>query len=130
MTARVSPHGFPGLGLLERSGPARLGLCSDSHPNFPHLKGSGTGCRAGAGGDAAAIWDKSVSLERLFPCYGYRVFVYGCSGTLRVPQGRWLASVHMGCTRTCERDLMQQIARGVLGGTWMRYNALPPGITQ
>lgn len=33
VTTRVSPHGFPGPGVLERSGPARLGSYPDGHPN-------------------------------------------------------------------------------------------------
>ena len=77
--------------------------------------------------NAAAFRDEPVPLERLFPGYGDRVFAHWYSGTLRVPQGRRLAYVHMGYASTYERDLMLQIERGVLRGTWVRHNAEQAG---
>ena len=77
--------------------------------------------------NAAAFRDEPVLLARLFPGYGDRVFAHWYSGTLRVPQGRQLKYVHMGYASTYERDLMLVVERGVLRGTWVRHNALPPG---
>ena len=77
--------------------------------------------------NAAASRDEPVPLERLFPGYGDRVLAHWYSGTLRVPQGWQLKYVHVGYASTCERDLMLEVERGVLRGTWVRRNALPPG---
>ena len=77
--------------------------------------------------NAAAFRDEPVLLARLFPGYGDRVFAHWYSGTLRVPQGRQLKYVHMGYASTYERDLMLQIERGVLRGTWVRHNAQGAG---
>jgi hypothetical protein len=77
--------------------------------------------------NAAAFRDEPVPLERLFPGYGDRVFAHWYTGTLRVPQGRLLAYVHMGYASTYERDLMLEVERGVLRGTWVRHNAEQAG---
>ena len=77
--------------------------------------------------NAAAFRDEPVPLERLFPGDGDRVFAHWCSGKLRVPQGWQLKYVHIGYASTYERELMLQAERGVLYGTWVRRNALPPG---
>jgi hypothetical protein len=44
-----------------------------------------------------------------------------------VPQGRQLAYVYMGYDSTYERELMLQAERGVLCGSWVRRDSLPPG---
>lgn len=77
--------------------------------------------------NAAAFRDEPVPLERPFPGDGDRVFAHWCSGTLRVPQGRQLAYVYMGYDSTYERELMLQAERGVLCGSWVRRDSLPPG---
>jgi hypothetical protein len=78
--------------------------------------------------NAAAFRDEPVPLERLFPGDGDRVFAHWCSGKLRVTQGWQLKYVHIGYASTCERDLMLEVERGVLRGTWVRRNASPPGV--
>jgi hypothetical protein len=77
--------------------------------------------------NSSPFGDQPIPLERLFPGYGDRVFAHWYSGTLRVPQGRQLAYVHMGYASTYERDRMLQIERGVLRGTWVRHNAKGAG---
>ena len=74
--------------------------------------------------NAAAFRDEPVPLERLFPGDGDRVFAHWCSGTPRVPQGVQLKYVHMGYASTYERELMLQVERGVLCGSWVRHNAV------
>ena len=68
-----------------------------------------------------------ATLDTVFPGYGERVFAHWYTGTLRVPQGRRLKYVHMGYASTYERDLMLEVERGVLRGTWVRHNAQGAG---
>lgn len=63
-----------------------------------------------------------ASLETVFPGYGHRVFAHWYTGTLRLPQGRRLKYVHMGYGSVHERDLLIDVARGVVTGTrWLHH---------
>ena len=63
-----------------------------------------------------------ASLATLFPDFPARVFAHWYSGALRIPQGKQLKYVHMGYDSTFERDLLLDVARGVVQATRVRQN--------
>lgn len=70
---------------------------------------------------------RPATLDTVFPGYGERVFAHWYTGTLRVPQGRRLKYVHMGYGSVHERDLLIDVARGVVTGTSLRVNGVADG---
>lgn len=63
-----------------------------------------------------------ATLETVFPGYPDRVFAHWYSGTLQLPEGELLEYVHMGYSRTFERDHLLKIRNGILVGSHVRHN--------
>jgi len=63
-----------------------------------------------------------VSVATFFPDFPDRVFAHWYSGTIRIPQGKLLKSLHAGFGRTFERDLFLDIERGVVVATHIHHN--------
>jgi hypothetical protein len=65
-----------------------------------------------------------ATLESIFPGFPDRVFAHWYSGTLRIPQGEMLKYAHMGWASVYERDLLIEVADGVVRE--MRVQINPP----
>ncbi len=63
-----------------------------------------------------------ATLETVFPGYPDRVFAHWYSGTLQLPEGVLLEYVHMGYSRTFERDRLLKIRNGILVSSHVRHN--------
>ena len=60
----------------------------------------------------------------VFPDFPDRVFAHWYSGTIRVPRGKLLDYVHMGCASTYENDLFIEFERGVIKSTRLTHNGI------
>ena len=65
-----------------------------------------------------------ASLATIFPEFPDTVFAHWYSGTIRLPQGKQIESVHMGYGSTFERDLLLDVERGVIVATRVRHNGV------
>lgn len=63
-----------------------------------------------------------ISLAAFFPGFPDRVFAHWYSGTIRLPQGRELESLHRRDYSIFERDLFLSLERGIVKSTRVRHN--------
>jgi hypothetical protein len=72
--------------------------------------------------DARTRDGRPATLVDFFPGFPDRVFAHWYSGTLRIPQGKLLRYIHAGFASRTERDLLIEIADGVVTGQLVRIN--------
>ncbi|MGC8494817.1 MAG: hypothetical protein ACP5SH_24095 [Syntrophobacteraceae bacterium] len=65
-----------------------------------------------------------AELSSIFPDFPDRVFAHWFSGTIRAPLGKLIQYVHMGYASIHERDLLIEVARGVVTGVGIRGNGI------
>lgn len=63
-----------------------------------------------------------ASVSTMFPDFPDRVFAHWYSGTIRIPNGNKLESVHMGYEGINEQDLLLDMKRGIVQKTCVRHN--------
>ena len=64
-----------------------------------------------------------ANLATLFPECGGRMFAYWYTGTLRVPQGKLIKYVHQAYDSAHERDLLFEVADGVVQSVTSQQNS-------
>lgn len=99
------------------SGPSSPGFRAESTANWRGYVGTWDikASRLYLVGIAGTYEDGSpATLDSIFPGFPDRVFAHWYSGTLRIPQGELLKYAHMGWASVYERDLLIEVADGVV----------------